>query len=183
MKVFAYCALEFEEVTRRAAGVEPLTCPPVTANSFDPHQLEGRDLVYFDLHGAPGGTCWLGYEWVVALCNRDLAGIDLSGVTVFAANCNLANSDSPMMDALLEAGARYVIAGEGPNEGPSAGRLYGTPLLGLWLRRFMLMGFEPLRALRLAKAFVSVDTLVGGDVARAAEDTLAFRAYVRNHPV
>lgn len=180
MDVFAYCSLEFLEVTRRAAGVEPVTCPPTTANSFDVSQLSGYEFIYFDLHGAPGATCWLGDDWVVALCNRDVASADLAGATVFAANCNLADRDSPMMDALLDAGARYVIAGEGANHGPRSGRLYGAPLLGLWTRRFMQFGADPLVALTWAKRAVQADALVASrDVGGADDDALAFRAYHR----
>lgn len=88
MRVFAYCCASFEETTWRAAGVEPLLSPPVTAETFEPRWLEGPgwspaisrrvgqagawqseawELIYFDLHGWPGEACWRGDDGLVAL--------------------------------------------------------------------------------------------------------------------
>jgi hypothetical protein len=183
MNTFAYCARQFEEATRKAAGVNPLLSPPLT--SRDGEILLGwmawARFVYFDLHGFPGGTCWLGDDHVAAIRADQLAEADLSETVVFAANCHLADRESVMMDALLEAGATYVVAGEGPNQGPTAGRLYGAPLLGLWFRRIVAFGMEPLLALTWAKKVVRVDeVLVGGQAAAADVDAMGFRAYVRN---
>lgn len=193
MRVFALCAAGFEEATRRAAGVEPLLSPPVSREDAEVvvGWMAWAEFVYLDLHGAPGGTCWLGDEHVAALCAGDLrpAGMEtcptspgpLKGTMVFAANCHLGDRDSPMMDALLGAGARYVIAGEGPNAGPPGGRLYGAPLLGLWFRRMLRLGVRPLLALRWAKRVVRLDELVvGGEVEAANVDAVGFRAYVRS---
>lgn len=175
MNVFAYCAASFEDVTRRAAGVQPLTCPPVTWLRLDLGLLENRDLLYFDLHGAPKQDFWMGDTSYVALKAPQLYHVDLGGAVVFAANCFLADQDSPMMEALLDAGASFVIGGDGKNWGPGALSpygLYGAPLLGLWVRRWMRVGFGPLRALALAKKAVVMRGV-------AVEDTLAFKAYYR----
>jgi hypothetical protein len=178
MRVFAYCAASFEEATRKAAGVQPLTCPPVSAGSFDPAWLEGDrkgrpyDLLYFDLHGTPGSVSWRGDDRIEALTALQISRARLGEPVVFATNCFLADERSPMMEALLDAGARLVIAGDGENWGPRGRSLYGAPLLGMWLRRWMQVRVSPLRALALAKRSVRLRGV-------AVEDTLAFRAYYR----
>lgn len=180
MRVFAYCAQSFVEATRAAAGVEPLTCPPISVKDFTAGKLEGYDLLYFDLHGAPGEPFWFGDNKIYALSAVQVLQNDLrgppddpgQGCVVFAANCYLADEDSPMMEALLDAGAQYVIGGDGKNWGPKRGWLYGAPLLGLWLRRWMRIGLSPLRALGLAKKSVRLRGI-------AAADTVKFRAYYR----
>lgn len=172
IRVFAYCAQSFAEATRKAAGVEPLTCPPISAERFPPLGLQGYDFLYLDLHGSPGEPFWRGDDRICALTATQVLSNDLRGCVVFAANCYLADGDSPMMDALLDAGARYVIGGAGENWGPTRGWLFGAPLLGLWLRRWLAIGLSPLRALGLAKRAVRMRGV-------AVEDTLAFRAYYR----
>jgi hypothetical protein len=78
-----------------------------------------------------------------------------------------------MLDALLGAGARYVIAGSGPNFGPVSNASYGAPLLGRWLRRLIGAGVEPLHALQLAKARLKAGRKI------AIDDTLEFKAFYR----
>lgn len=67
MRTFAYCAESFFDVTRRAAGVNPLTCPPLTAEDFNPAWLNQFDLLYFDLHGELGQNYWTGDRGILAL--------------------------------------------------------------------------------------------------------------------
>lgn len=183
MDVFAYCCESFREATRRAAGVEPVTCPPASVEDFEPGWLENRDLLYFDLHGAPGEGFWCGDGGIVALTAAQIAQVPLNNTIVFAANCYLADEDSPMMDALLEAGARYVIGGDGMNWAGQR-RLYGASLLGLAIRQMMAAGIDPLTALTIGKKRLMLQ-LAGSkllqrqDLAEAARDTLAFRAYYR----
>ncbi len=183
MRVFAYCCASFEQATKKAAGVGPVLCPPVTALNFDPRNLEGNDLLFFDLHGMLGDPAWYGDGNVCALTADQIKSVSLDGAVVFAMNCYLADDDSPMMDALLDAGARYVIGGDGQNW---AGKrdVYGAGLLGLRFRKLMARGVAPLKALAFAKRWVSgkmaIDRVVkkGGRV-KAAQDTLAFKAYHR----
>ena len=176
MKVFAYCAMSFAESTRRAAGVMPTCCPPVSAANFDPAWLEGRDLLYFDLHGWPGEAVWAGDLMMPALTARQILEADLDGALVFASNCYLAEDDSPMLDALLEAGASMVVGGDGLNYGGHR-VVFGAPLLGQWFRRLVRLGLPPLLALAWAKQRVRLD--LRGEHAAAAQDALAFRAYVK----
>ena len=201
MRVFAYCCASFAESTGRAAGVRPLTSPPVDALAFDPRWLEGYDLLWFDLHGQPGLEWWLGDGGVVALTAKQVRGGgrgvggggarpatpgrggDRGGALVFAVNCHLADAGSPMLDALLAAGAGYVIGGEGINWGGQR-LLFGAGLLGLRLRQLVERGTGPLLALAWAKRWVTLSlaanrVLGRGDMVEAARDTLGFRAYYR----
>lgn len=183
MRVFAYCMASMADLTRRAAGVEPLTCPPYnTEQLFRPSLMEGNDLIYFDLHGEPGGSRWLGDGGVVAITAAQIRECDLRQTVVFAVNCYLADQVSPMLDALLSAGAQYVIAA--PGENYTLGHtVTGAAELGLWFRRW-LYRVEPLKALALAKHSLRVSKTVARLARRrqaehVARDTLEFRAFYR----
>ena len=184
MRVFAYCCASFAEATRKAAGVEPVLCPPASTQTFDPGWLEGYDLLYFDLHGQPDARHWQGDDAVLALAASQIRQADLGGAVVFALNCYLADEGSPMMDALLDAGARYVIGGDGKNW---AGQrdVYGAGLLGYLFRQLLARGVSPLKALALAKGGIRIKMKVDriakktGKV-KAARDTLAFKVYYRS---
>lgn len=198
MRVLAYCGASFEEATRRAAGVKPLTCPPLTAARFDPRQLNGYDFLYFDLHGDPGGEEWyeikesdgplalLTPERVPALTAAQIRQARLDGAVVFATCCYLADEDSPMLDALLEAGAAYVIGGDGKNWA-AAKRPSGASYLGEQFRHWLERGYDPLKALTYAKRLLRLKKGVSGLLGNLAStgavdstaDTLAFRAYYR----
>lgn len=179
MRVLAYCDAGFERATRQAAGVTPLTCPPVTAATLDATVLQGYELLYFDLHGDPGKSWWYGLinhgmvsERITALHADQVSGLDLHGTVVFAATCHAGDPDNPMARAFMDAGAR-VIAGEGENYGPPGGRLYGAPLLGLWVRRGLELGWSITAALRLAKAMARM-------AGKAAKDAVGFQLLMRD---
>jgi len=183
MRIFAYCCQSFADGTERAAGVRPLTSPPFDALAFGPTWLEGQDLLWFDLHGQPGLEWWLGDEGQVALTATQIREVDLGGALVFAVNCYLADAGSPMLDALLDAGAGYVIGGEGISWGGKR-LLFGAGLLGLRLRQLVERGTDPLLALAWAKRWVQLSlaaqrVLGRGDMVEVARDTLGFRAYYR----
>jgi len=178
VRVFAYCCASFKNITRKAAGVEPLTSPPSTVYNLDLALLENNDLLYFDLHGSPGATCWLGDDRTLAMTAAELSKVNLTGAIVFAVNCHLADAGSPMLDALLSAGAHYVIGGDGQNWAGSKRAMIGAGLLGLWFRRLLARGAPPLVALSWAKRRVKLSTLKRGK-RLAAKDTLEFRAYYR----
>lgn len=177
MNVWAYCDARFERATRQAAGVTPLTCPPATAATFDPSVLQGHDLLYFDLHGDPG-TWWYGLinygmvcERIPALHADQVRGLDLQGTVVFAATCHAGDPGNPMARAFMDAGA-VVIAGEGENYGPPGGKLYGAPLLGLWLRRCLERGLKAESALAMARLMVRFR--------RQAGDAVRFQLLMRD---
>lgn len=173
MNVLAYCAESYREATRRAAGVEPLTCPPLDSRTFDPFWLEGQDLLWFDLHGLPFDRAWYGDDHQRALLAHDVHGLRLRGAVVFAASCHV-SPGSPMLEAFLDAGAT-MVGGPGRNYG---GRetVLGAGLLGMWLRRGLAAGLGVDRALALAKARVKVAAVVGGN-RMAARDALGFRMW------
>lgn len=184
MEVFAYCCQSFTEAARKAAGVTPKTSPPITGETFDPAWVKDKDFIYFDLHGQPGETKWYGDGGIVALEAEHLQQCELGGAVVFAINCYLGDEDSPMLDALLDAGARYVIGGDGPNY---AGQwaLFGAGMLARSVRRWMRVGISPLDALKLGKEHLEVvifrDRMLKTrqDRIMAARDALDFKAYYR----
>jgi len=178
MRVFAYCCASFRDITRKAAGVEPLISPPTSVYNLDVRQLSGHDLLYFDLHGLPGESFWLGDDHTLAMTAAALREADLRGATVFALSCYLADENSPMMDALLDAGARYVVGADGRNWAGGRQAMMGAGLLGLWFRRLLTWGVPPLRALAWGKRRVRLSA-VKQNKRLAAKDTLGFRAYYR----
>lgn len=193
MQVFAYCCAEFEEATWRAAGVRPLLSPPLDAKSFA-YTLEGYDFLYFDLHGEAGLDYWFtkdGKKKVPALMAEQIRQFDLSGAVIFALSCYLADEDSPMLDAFLDAGCSYVIGGDGVNYGAARFPQWAG-LLGMWFRRLLNTGLSVPIALKMAKQRVKLTAMKNRIIGirekrsflsisdkEAVEDTLAFRAYYR----
>lgn len=178
MKVFAYCALAFIESMRRVAGVEPVTCPPMTADDFDPKRLENHGLLLFDFHGLPGADYWYAEstgpggipERIVALRADQVRQADLSGTMVFALSCYLGDPDNPMRQAFLDAGAQYVIGGAGENWAGQQ-RVMGAADLARWFR-ILAPYMSPVKALEQAKWFLRLR----GDTP-PNEDALAFQAF------
>ena len=167
MRVFAFCAASFKQSVTKAAGVEPLLSPPVEAfgangPEFNPRWLSGYDFVYFKLHGLVAQPFWYGDGMITAITAEQLQSADLSGAVVFAANCNTWHPSrpgspyrqAPMLLALLQAGARAVVAGPGENYARARG-IYSADLLGLNFRRF-LQFFPVEQAFELAKVPVKI---------------------------
>jgi len=176
MKVIAYCAREYTASARQAAGVEPFTSPPFTADDPTlPRFLSGAGFLYLCLHGLLNNPRWYGDNGLPALTAEQVRATDLTGAVVVAANCYLVDGAAPMLDALLDAGAAHVIGGRGPNY---AGYdvLLGAPLLAQWLRRLLAwhVPVRPALALARQRVALSLPRNVG-----AALDTLDFRDYVR----
>lgn len=194
MRIFAYCARSFAPAMARMAGVTPVTCPPWNTFTFRPQWLEGQELIYFDLHGLPGLAHWFEEQYspmlkipsrTMAITAEQLRGVELGGAVVFCLSCYL-EPGSPMLEALLDAGASYVIGGEGLNYG-GTNQLMGADLLGYWFRMALERGRSPLAALALAKRIIKFDlfkhAVLGQEQAlEAARDTLKFRAYHRRMP-
>lgn len=154
---------------RRAAGVTPLLSPPVSFHQFKPEWLEGFDFIYFKLHGLPKQPYWYGDDWLTAIGAEHLRSSVLVGTVVFVANCYLPGS--PMLGALLMAGAEAVVGGEGVNYARSD-RVDGADLLGLYFRFFMQVGFSVKFSLTLAKSRFKVRRK-----SKVKSDTLEFKFY------
>jgi len=169
VKTFAYCAASFEKSVRRAAGVTPLLSPPVSFQGFLPEWLEGYDLLYFKLHGFPDQAYWYGDDWITAMSEELVRQSDLRETIVFVANCYL--PESPMLKALLYAGAKAVIGGAGVNYARSK-QVDGADLLGLYLRFFMQVGLSASNSLTLAKNRIRIKRK-----SMVKSDTLDFKIY------
>jgi hypothetical protein len=122
-------------------------------------------------------------ERVPALTAGQIRQAKLSGAVVFATCCYLGDTDSSMLDALLDAGASYVIGGDGKNWA-GAKRPAGASYLGQWFREWLERGRDPLTALSHAKRLLrlkqGVSILVGNEAqVESAADALGFRAYCR----
>lgn len=181
MKVLGFCALSFEASVRRAAGVKPLTSPPIIKETFEPAWLEGYDFIYFKLHGFTSQPYWYGDGYLTAVSAHQISCANLKNTIIFVANCHLCekiNGDiipSPMLTALLDAGARCVVGGPGQNYAAKI-RLVGADLLGFYFR--ILVTFPritPDFAFRAARARFA---LTNDPV---ATDTLAFRYFTRQN--
>ncbi len=151
MKVFAYAAAQFEHSARRVAGVTThasarlALSPPSVAETFNPHDLEA-DFLFVKLHGLPEQPYWYGDDWLTALRADQVTEADLSKTVVFVCNCFL--PESPMLQALKDAGAPWIIGGHGlnyarPDDATADGVLIGPDLLALTMRRALAWGFPP----------------------------------------
>lgn len=192
MRVFAYCGETFRESTKKIAGVSPLTCPPITADNFNPIWLNFADLIIFDLHGKKGSDYWFELQPVQgvpfmppleikALTAEKIRQSDLTGKVVMGLNCYLGDIDNPMLDALLYAGAAYVISGEGANW--AIGSDIGATQLAYLFRRSLEKGLPVLQSLDRAKRGISKwlnwYKLSGqNERVKAIEDSLEFKAIV-----
>ena len=104
---FVYCAQAWQRAAMLTALRIPITSPPVTAESFQPHWMEGKDLLIFKLHGYPDNPNWYGLDRAgqkpIALTPDLVRMADLRGAIVVAMVCYGASS---MQDAFFAAGAR-----------------------------------------------------------------------------
>jgi len=109
LDTFAYCTASQRYAVSRAAGAEPLTSPPMTADAFDAGLLLGRDLLYLALHGIPDQPYWYGDHYLTALTVDALQNLNLRKTVVFVASCHF--TAGPFLDALLACRPRALIAG------------------------------------------------------------------------
>ncbi len=148
MNIFCYSAESLKLSAATVSGIEPLTSPPLSLESFDPKQLEGHDLIFFKLHGVAGQPYWYGDSAITAISAQQIASVKLDGALVFAENCF--GLESPMPQALLAAGAAAVVAGAGVNlAGISVPG--GADVIATWWRRLLEAGYTVDHALRAGK--------------------------------
>ena len=154
---------------RRAAGVEPHLSPPASLETVTPGLFEEWDFIYIKLHGWPGDPYWYNDEGYRVVSADVLRRADLGGAVVYCSACYL--PETPMLGALLGAGASYVIGGSGLNW-YYPGRLSGIDLLGLYVRWKVQRGVLPDKALMLAQR-----RLFAARLDKVSRDTRAFRVW------
>jgi len=120
----------------------------MTLDTFNPALLEGRDLLYFALHGLPDQPFWYGDDYLTAISAQAFDGLSLRKTVVFVACCHF--TDSPFLPALQACSPRALIAGSGENFARTK-TLVGPHLLGYYLRRTLAAGLPPRLALATAK--------------------------------
>lgn len=171
MRTVALCAASDLSSTRQAAGVEPWPAPPLSPRTFAPDRLAGVEFLYVKLHGLPSQPYWYGDDYQTAVRAEQIAEADLTDCRlVFAASCF--TPESPMLQALFEAGARYVIAGEGENYA-GINTVRGADVLGRHVRRFTQAGIDPQRTFKLSKLMLTLFS----PRTPAIEDTKQFRLF------
>lgn len=177
MRVVAVCTKPSIEAVRKAAGVEPISCPPIKAETWDypgyASEIQRADIIYFRLHGLPMiPTRWFGEDddnaLIPALRLEQIQGWQLSAApVVIVANCY--GAESPMAQAFYTIGARAVIVGGGPNYAGTED-VYGADLLAHFLIIGLKAGNEPAKALQMAKL-----RLLPGVLHLADRDALEFK--------
>lgn len=173
MSTLAYCALSFQRSVALAAGVPPLTSPPLTAGLIHHTWLEGHRLIYLKLHGQPDTPYWYGDRWTTALHPDTINQANLTTTTVFAAACY--PNPSPMLTALTHAGAT-VICGTGP-AWAKADQIHGADALGHLFTRLINLRLPPSTALRLSQLILSQRAKRD----HALADALTFQLYQEDH--
>ena len=148
MKTFAYCTATQRAAVAKAAGVEPLTSPPMHFEQFSPGLLAGQDLLYFALHGLPDQPYWYGDDYLTAMSTDAFLHLDLSRTVVFVACCHF--TAGPFLPAIQACHPRALIAGNGENYARTE-TLVGANLLGFFLRRALAAHVPPNLALASAR--------------------------------
>ena len=139
MRTIAFCAQQFAESVRKAAGVEPLLSPPIMLKNFQPELLNGAQFLYFKLHGFAGQGYWYGDHMQTAVSARQIETCDLKDAIVFVANCFALTPDGypdRMACALFRAGVKAIVAGVGQNFAQSRA-VSGADQLGFIFRRLV----------------------------------------------
>lgn len=173
MRTLALCSYEYERWVKKAAGVQPILSPPFNAEVFKPSIFQSYDLLYIKLYGLENQPYWVNKQDRIVLDAEQVGSLNLKGTTVFVANCYL--PDSPMLAALLQAGAKAVVGGDGFNYFRKS-KLAGADLLGLNFRRALQMGLSPKKALAVAKAPLKFKER-RGKADKVTMDTLAFKVW------
>ena len=110
-----YCARSWRvsaTLTLAAAGrlARPLTCPPLTEETFPYERLAVARLAYVRLHGLPQQPYLYGDDWLTAMSARRLrGGPRLQGTVVILEGCFGAG----MAEVFVEMGAAAVVANDG----------------------------------------------------------------------
>jgi hypothetical protein len=136
-------------------------------------ELAGYEVIYLDLHGEADRDYLFTTDGIPVLDLETVRKAKLGGAVVVATSCYL--PESGFVEALLEAGARAVIAGRGQNYG-AIWWLTGAQALARAVLRGLKRGLVIENALAEAKWQLrrSVLRMLSR---RAVEDALAFQVF------
>jgi hypothetical protein len=171
LHTFAYACFSHRWATSRAAGIDPLTCPPASLDTFDPGLLAGHDFLYFALHGLPAQPYWYGDHWETAIGAEHFQDLNLKDTVVFTTACYF-DDESPMFEALRACKPRMLVGGGGENL-TRRQSLIGAHLLGYILRTTLETGLNPINAFSLAKQTLKLRNLAIPKHTRAKDPRLA----------
>lgn len=158
MNVFAYCAADWVESARYVAGVEPVTSPPMDADSVELEKATAADLLYLNLHGFDSQPNYFGQAGntigPTALTPEAVLRHKWDGVTVFAEVCFSAadNRSRSIAHAFLANGATAFIG----SKTEAYGRMRPVWIdgeadrLGQLFRKFYRPDKDPAVALKVA---------------------------------
>ena len=173
-------------MTRWAAGNGAViyTSPPLTRNDLFPDVLgdfENADLLVFNLHGMPGTPAFFGRQdgTPVALHADQVRKLNLGRAVVFAYGCYTGDDSNPMRDALLDAGARAVVAGAGINYGGSHWPV-GADWLLMVLRVAMSAASAWSEALDIDRVLETMSKVLRASPLIADHDAAEFRVWRRD---
>lgn len=159
--VWSYCGRDWIRATRAAGAVEPLTSPPLDAETIGSKlaQATAAAIVYLNLHGFKGQAHYYGqangFAGPTALTASLVAEHDWSDCVIFCEVCySAADGGDPIARAFLANGARAVIG----STTEAYGRIRPTLIDGeadrlMWLFRRAYKG-DPTRALEIAKRWL-----------------------------
>lgn len=149
MNIVAICAESFAVATTAVVKVKPLSSPPLFDSSFDPALIGNPDLLYIHLHGLPNDPALIG-DLGVAVTAEQLRSCNLKGTIVLVLSCFVGTIGHPVLEALLDAGARYVVAAPGENYAGKS-TVIGADVLAREFITWLDMKVVCKVALRLAK--------------------------------
>ena len=180
MNILAYTALTLRPATEQAlrgAG-EMITCPPFVENTLPFLTFMHRDLIVLNLHGLPDHPVWYGDGLRRAMTADGLRGFQLDSAGVFAYNCFLGDAKHPMMSALFDAGASWVVAGAGKNWGGETD-VQGADVLLRWFLRSFRQQRNPDSALEYAKIATALTPRWSRQARLALADAREFKLFRR----
>lgn len=148
MHTIAYCARSLYRPVQLAAGVKPLTCPPLDLHTIDPDRFQEAGFLYLSLHGLADEPYLYGDNYATALTCDQIAGLDLSQTVVFSTCCFFL--DSPWPAAFKAANVKALVGGHGPNF-TRRFHVGGADHLGRLFRLFVTARMDPAKALKLAR--------------------------------
>ena len=170
MNTTAYCTQDQAPLVRWAAGVTPLTCPPLSSSSpaIIHHLSNNKDkLLYIALHGLPDQPYLYGSEWITALRTDQITQLQIHNTIVYLPSCH--TPQSPILQAFLSTNAQAIIAGDNANYAPFIHHL------GHHIRVLLSFHVPVTIAIRLARAQLSLQS-----AHPAALDTLTLRIHRPN---